>query len=241
MKHDAVFDGSILTSYDGVEVRLIDRLPDFRFANTFPEHPKQTRLCINLKGCNGSGKSTIPMTLVSTTSRYMYLTASAEDKKPCAMYIPDLRLVILGVYSDAVNCGGCDSLGDTQIVKSLLLRLWKKDVHILFEGVIVGDIKSTFYEIMLKFSGVYVRNIIFTFMGTKFSTCLARIQSRNGGKPINTELVKQKYKNSVVQLKYYLDQGDVGVQVLDTSGTKIEVVTKFMKLNPELEKMWIPF
>lgn len=192
------------------------------------------RHVVNLKGCNGSGKSTIPMQLLARSKQALYLTASKDDKRPVGVYVPQLRVVILGLYSPGVNCGGCDALGNTQIVKELLKLLWKKDVHIMYEGVIVGDIRSTFYELMIAFNTVHERIPSFCFMNTPLKTCLERIQKRNGGKVINEDLVRQKYRNSCVQFKYYLEAGDIDVKLLNTTGSKDAVYERFLGLYPDL-------
>lgn len=231
MKHTTHFDDDgWLTRYDDKPVMQLSVLPKFDLLRK-----PVSRLCINLKGCNGSGKSTVPMELLASAKTSLYIAAEKGDKKPCGVYVPELRTVIIGLYSPEVNCGGCDALGDTQIVKRLLIKLWKRDVHIIFEGVIVGDIRSTFHELMLKFNEVHKRQTSFCFMGTKLKTCFRRIQSRNGGKPINEELVRQKYRNSCVQLKWYLEQGTVDCKVLNTTGSKREVFDRFMGMYPRLK------
>lgn len=231
MRHTTHFDDDgWLTRYDDKPVMQLSTLPKFDLLRK-----AKPRACINLKGCNGSGKSTVPMQLLASAKTSLYIAAERGDKKPCGVYVPELRTVIIGLYSDAINCGGCDALGDTQIVKRLLVKLWKRDVHIMFEGVIVGDIRSTFYELMLQFSEVHHRNASFCFMGTTLRECFGRIQKRNGGKTINRELVRQKYRNSCVQLKWYLEQGIIDCKVLDTRGSKHEVFDRFMGMYPELK------
>lgn len=229
-----------LCEFDGVPVERIARLLDHhRLATHLTKGrvvPYATRLVVNLKGCNGSGKSTVPMYMLHSETDTVYLTLKRDDPKPVATYCKTYNTVILGLYLTA--CGGCDYLGDTQIVKLILSRLWKKDVNIIFEGVIVGDIKSTFYEIMKAFNKVYEREISFCFMGTKFRECLTRIQRRNGGKPINEALVKSKYVNSTTHLRYYLAQGDVNCTVLDTRCTRQVAFERFMNLYPDLNPIF---
>ena len=217
-------DGFI-TSFDGVPVWRLSELKPAK-------GPRKPLYVINLKGCNGSGKSTVPIGMINHDNKTVLLTMSPEDKKPVATFCPTYDIVWLGTYLTA--CGGCDSLGDTQVVKQILKMLWKKDVHIGFEGVIVGDIKSTFYEILQGFRSVHEREVSFCFMGTPLKECLRRIQVRNGGKEINTALVASKYKNSVTHLKFYLEQGDVDCKVLKTRGTKLEVLQRFLGLYPDL-------
>lgn len=217
-------DGYI-DSYDGIPVQRLSSVGRAK-------GPRAPLYVINLKGANGSGKSTIPIRMIKKDKQVVLLVTSPEDKKPVATYCPTFQVVILGTYLTA--CGGCDSLGNTQVVKELLKLLWKKDVHILYEGVIVGDIKSTFYELMVEFRKVHPRVVSFCFMGTTLKECLRRIQIRNGGKKINEDLVSSKYRNSVTHLRYYLDQEDVECKVLKTHGTMQDVFARFRALYPNL-------
>ncbi len=214
-----------LIEYDG---RKVLRLSELRKAR----RTDRPLYAINLKGCNGSGKSTVPIRLIDEDKQWVFLTTRKDDKKPVGTILPQMQVVVLGTY--LTKCGGCDSLSDTQKVQELLKDLWPKNYHILFEGVIVGDIKSTFYELMKSFRDIWPRQIEFCFMGTRLNECLRRIQRRNGGKPINEELVKQKYLNSINQITYYAEQGDVGVQVLDTTGNISQIIVRFMTMYPDL-------
>lgn len=223
---------SVSRDQDGWIVEY-DSMPVWRLSSLkAAKGPRAPLYAINLKGCNGSGKSTVPIRMIKKDKQTVLLVMSPEDKKPVATYCPQYGVVILGTYLTA--CGGCDSLGNTQVVKELLKRLWKKDVHILYEGVIVGDIKSTFYELMLEFRNIHARDVSFCFMGTKLEDCLRRIQIRNGGKEIKTDLVASKYRNSVTHLKFYLEQGDVDCKVLKTHGTMQDVFNRFMAMYPKL-------
>jgi len=216
-----------ISSYDGIPVWRLSTLKAAK-------GPRKPLYAINLKGANGTGKSTIPMRMIQHDKKAVLLTLTQLDKKPVATFLPQYGVVLIGLYLKDTACGGCDSLGDTQVVKQILKALWKKDVHILFEGVIVGDICSTFYEIMKGFREVHSRQVSFCFMGTPLKEALRRIQIRNGGKEINTALVAQKYQNSIRQLKFYLEQGDVDCKVLKTSGTMEDVFKRFCGLYPDL-------
>lgn len=223
---------SIERDADGF-ITLYDGIPVWRLSELKPaKGPRKPLYVINLKGCNGSGKSTIPLRMIQSDKQTVLLTVSKDDKKPVATFCPTYGVVWLGTY--LVKCGGCDSLGDTQVVKQLLKLLWKKNVHIAYEGVIVGDIRSTFYEIMQAFREVHPREVCFCFMGTPLKECLRRIQIRNGGKEINEDLVKGKYRNSVKQLRYYLEQGDVNCSVLNTHGTMQDVFKRFLGMFPDI-------
>lgn len=185
----------------------------------------QPHVIMNLKGCNGSGKSTIPQMMIELDENVMLLTLNKEDPLPIATLCGSFDTIIIGRYFTA--CGGCDTLIPSQ-VQTIIKKLWLKDHNILFEGVIVGDIKSTFYELMKACREVAPREVHFCFMGTKLKECLKRIQRRNGGKEINTEQVRQKYRNSVKHLQYYLEQGDVNCWVLPTDGSKTRVWERFL-------------
>ena len=209
-----------LVSYDGRQVIPADLLPE----NT--ERPGY-HYCINLKGCNGSGKSTVVFEMLRT-GNWVYITTEAHQKKPIAIYSRKYNTVILGTYMS--QCGGCDTLSNTKVVAELLKLFWDKDVNVLYEGVIVGDIKSTFYELMKELRERYYRHVSFCFMGTTIRECLARVQKRNGGKEVNENLIRGKYATSIRQLKWYLEQGDVECTVLDTKHPKNVVFRKFLEL-----------
>lgn len=213
-----------LETYDG---RPVWKLSDLKKARK----TDKPMCAINLKGCNGSGKSTVPIRMIDQEKGHIYLTTRIDDKKPVGTILPVMGVVVLGTY--LTNCGGCDSLSDTKKVQELLKDLWPKGLHIMFEGVIVGDIYSTFKDLMLSFNEVWPRDISFCFMGTRYKECLRRIQGRNGGKAINEELVQQKYKNSLRHITGYAEEG-IDCKVLDTTGNISQVVARFMGLYPEL-------
>ncbi len=232
-----------LIEYDGHPVERISRLLEQTTVHI--KNKAGTKLqvtepkwVINIKGTNGSGKSTVPIHMLHAETEWCYLTVSRDDKKPVATYAKTYDVVILGAYLSGTNCGGCDYLSDTQEVKRILRALWRKDVHIIFEGIIVGDIKSTFYNMMNAFNTIHKRHISFCFMGTRYAECLKRIQRRNGGKEIKEDLVKSKYKNAVTHLKYYLEQGDVDVQVLKTDCTRQESFERFLSIYPALQPLF---
>ena len=234
MRRPVVRDSSgWITSYDGVPVR---KPSEFRKLK-----PGMVFSCVNLKGCNGSGKSTVPIQFIKhsqASGKISYVVLSRDDKKPVATFCEEFNLIIVGLYLPGTNCGGCDSVGNTDLVKDVLAAFWVRRVNIMFEGVIVGDIKSTFYELMKAFAARVPRNISFCFMGTKFSECLRRIQKRNGGKDIKEDLVKAKYRNSMTHLQYYLEQGDVDCQVLDTRGPIPKVFHRFCQLYPDFNPIF---
>jgi predicted ABC-type ATPase len=243
----AIRDGQgWLVEYDGVRVERVSTLPDntpqvmdVAIPGRHIHHEFQDRkMCVNIKGTNGSGKSTIPIYMIKHDNDVVYLVTKSTDRKPVATYCKGFDTVILGAYLAGTNCGGCDYLTDTQQAKFVLSRLWKKDVHILYEGVIVGDIKSTFYEVMLAFNQIHERDLSFCFMGTRFKECLKRIQRRNGGKPIKEELVRSKYKNATTHLRYYLEQGKVPCTVLDTNCSRQEAFNRFLGMYPSLNPVF---
>lgn len=207
-----------ITEYRGMQVL---RVRDLKKTPRGNEH-----VIINLKGCNGSGKSTIPQMMIELDEHVRLLTISKDDKLPVATLCLTFNTIIIGRYFTA--CGGCDTLIPSQ-VQQIIQKLWLRDYNIIFEGVIVGDIKSTFYALMKECRDLAPRQVHFCFMGTPFKKCLERIQKRNGGKEINTEMVRQKYRNSVKHLAYYLEQGDVDCWVLPTDGSKTRVYDRFIQ------------
>lgn len=216
-----------LVTYDAIKVIKSSELPLH-----IGDEETSPRYAINLKGANGSGKSSVIFEMLKADPHWVYVQWKPNVSRPIAIYSPRFQTVILGVYLS--NCGGCDAIGNTVKVKNYIRLFWNKDVHLIYEGVIVGDIKTTFYELMKHLRSTHYRKVSFCFMGTSLKTCLARVQIRNGGKPVKEDVITDKYKNSMRYLKWYLSQGDVDCEVLNTKGTTREVFQRFLVNYPLL-------
>jgi hypothetical protein len=177
------------------------------------------RRVVNVKGANGSGKSTIPLQLQqSDPDSFIVVSDTFGPKQVVATVFPSYGWLALGEYR--TQCGGCDAIGAGDDIQLSLRLAWLLDYDILFEGVIVADIRSTYHQLLvhLNNSERYAdRRAIMLFPTTTVEECLRRIQARNGGKPINEQLVRDKHENNRKSREWYLAEGKLEVVDFDTT------------------------
>lgn len=152
---------------------------------------------INVRGCNGSGKTTVLRNYaqsIDPTTGGEIKTINVEDvgHKPIPFTFLSNGVAILGDYTLASHkntTSGCDRVKTQLAVKTALERVPKEVKAVLFEGVIVSTIFQPWSD-WSKANG----GMIWAFLDTPLDLCLQRIQERNGGKEINAALVGDKHK-----------------------------------------------
>lgn len=183
---------------------------------------------LNIRGCNGSGKSSLAREFVKDGFVHIYVDGL---KHPAFTYSKDLNLLVLGHYKTA--CGGCDSLVKAQIVRLLKLA-WMTTCNVLYEGVLVSDSKEPYFWYMKELNDTLKqRHWGFVYLDLSLDTCLARIQQRNGGKEIKTDLVASKHRNMLRYKQWQLDQG--GCKVI-TLNAEQPTSAMFEELRAEIVK-----
>ena len=166
-------------------------------------------MIINLRGTNGSGKSTVARDLIERQMKLdrvpgehpisgRYLTVLLDATKVntggprhvVGYHLPEFDLCVVGRYE--TDCGGCDGIKTQDLIYAAVTAAAKRYRNVLFEGVIV----STIFERYLTLSRALVRSkagpFVWAYLDTPGELCLRRIQARNGGKPIKEELVLNK-------------------------------------------------
>lgn len=202
-----------------------------RASNFYPRLPEGRQASVvQIRGCNGSGKSSIPMALLERGDS-LYITTDKDDRKPTATYLPEQSLLILGLYLSGTNCGGCDSIDGPQEVYKVLRSLWNATPDIIFEGVIIGDNKIQTYNHLLEINeqASFKRDIQFCFMDTSLEECLRRISIRNEGKTFKPELVDKKFKAQQRYRAFLMQAPGVKSFDLSTQGTKADVLSRFLE------------
>ncbi len=158
---------------------------------------------INIRGCNGCGKTTLLRSLVklypSDQRRVTEIDVSpyvTEKHAPIPFTVlrgaPLGNLAILGDYTPEAagqTTAGCDRVKTQAAAKAALECAVGLDVDvILFEGVVISTIFGPWQE-WSKANG----GMVWAFLDTPLAECLRRIQLRNGGKPIKEDQVADKY------------------------------------------------
>lgn len=157
---------------------------------------------LNVCGTNGSGKTTLLRSFVKAMGVIPNVVPISVPNHPPipVTYTEDPTgtkvIAVLGDYSPGATgtTAGCDRIKTQQAIKDALLGIVNRDLAVpvslvLFEGVLVSTIFGPWLE-WERANGGMVR----AFLDTPLDVCLARIQQRNGGKPIKEDLVADKHK-----------------------------------------------
>lgn len=171
------------------------------------------RLLINVRGCNGSGKSTIVLSMMSDQKAYVVEKPyKGKDRKILTVF-PSWGFVALGSYHN--KCGGLDGYVDTDMVKKGLWYALKHypEYHIIMEGVLPSTVYSTYLDLFKQVEEKYPeRQIIVVSLLPPLKECLKRIQKRNGGKPIKEDLVAGKWSTVDRNADKFANEGIVSLK-----------------------------
>ena len=111
-------------------------------------------MIVNIRGCNGSGKSTIPMSMMELDPEFEVIKLGVgKTGKPCSPALTvfhKLKWVALGTYFN--KTGGMDTYANNADTKKALEYALEHypDYDIVMEGVIASTIKSTYAELFQK-------------------------------------------------------------------------------------------
>lgn len=180
------------------------------------------KLLINIRGCNGSGKSTIPMSLINSDSLAFELEYLVDGKyKTLGVVLPSYNSVVIGHYK--TKCGGLDTVKDTQGIKDAVKMLWGLNYHIIMEGIMASTVRQTYIDLFtdLNKSQDYKRTILIYNLLPSLEVCLDRIQKRNGGKPIKSEQVKSKWETVKRNISHFKNAGFISLEE-DNSNIRFE-------------------
>lgn len=199
-----------------ISIKLYD------FLQTYPEQigiGDNNRL-VNLRGTNGSGKSSVPFSFINADSRAFELTYEFNGRnKVLATVCPTFGWLFIGAYR--TKCGGLDGFKGNDQTADTLEMVWNLPYNILMEGVISSTVYSTYSELFKKVNADNSRHVTIVTLAPPVETCLARIQIRNGGKPIKSEQVEGKYRTMLRNHEKFTADGFECLK-LDNSKIKLE-------------------
>lgn len=134
---------------------------------------------IQIKGSNGSGKTTIAKQLIELSNNPVELK---DDEGVYATYMDDIGYAILGAYPETSKMGGCDNMKSVARIKAALLKTVdyciEGDVWVVFEGMMISTIKSTFYDYLLELRESHDIEPMFVILRTDVDSCVERIKGR---------------------------------------------------------------
>ena len=189
-------------------------------------------MIVNIRGCNGAGKSTVPMEMMKADPDYEIIKLGVgKTGKPCNPAITvfhKLKWVALGTYLS--KTGGMDTYGtNTETKQALNYALTEyPDYDIVMEGVIASTIKSTYADLFKKLEKYDHQILIMAFV-PPLEVCLERIQQRNGGKPIKEDLVASKWRSVNSSVDYFRNEGLTAIRIDTSKCSKDSMLKNFLK------------
>lgn len=170
---------------------------------------KYPPILVNIRGCNGAGKSTAPLMLMDDPDLYL-LTWFWEDMiRPFATVFPSYNCIAMGTYFN--KTGGLDTYRNNEQTRVALELLWNLPYNIIMEGVISSTVYSTYAALFKEFLESpklsKSRELVIANLLPPVEVCLERIQIRNGGKEINEKAVVGKWETVNKNATKFADDG----------------------------------
>lgn len=159
---------------------------------------------VQIKGANGSGKTTIVKQLIALEPKPILLSDPSLLKgKPYATVLPKLGWVAVGHYPVTAKGGGCDLIHTVDELKYILnlLALNNPSYHIVFEGVMVST-TMTMYNHMLGFDPLKRQPLVVMLM-SDMDGAIKRLSKRKGVQvsPEQFTQLAPKIERMVTQIK----------------------------------------
>jgi len=168
---------------------------------------------LNLRGGNGSGKTTIHHWLIDNhDAEPMYDPNFFTDavKKPNAWKLPG-GLYVIGKYT-----GGGDSILFDQL--KTMVNGFSQHGHVFFENVLVSGSKMAWLNIRKTMSD---RDWVWATLDTPADICIERIYGRNGGKPIQEDTIRGFNKRVRSLGEWLAEEGEKSVLIDHTNSIKM--------------------
>jgi len=167
---------------------------------------------VNIKGSNGSGKTTIVKQMLALEPDPIHIARKGEM---CyATLIPEAGWVAVGRYDMDCKMGGCDGLKTVQLMKESILGALDAAVAfeqatgrgmfgVVFEGMMISTIKSTFYDFLLGMEAPDVEPL-FVILHASPEGCIERIRNRGTmRKNLNHDNIRSKCELVMRHAKTY--------------------------------------
>lgn len=192
-----------------------------------------TRVLANIRGCNGAGKSTIPMSMMDDPEMYVHEIIGSDGKKISAITVfPTYGWVALGTYFN--KTGGMDTLSNNAITKMTLYVALDgfPTYNVLMEGIMASTIRSTYIDLFHEVEDYYGKEhlkVIVVSLLPPVEVAIERVYSRNGGKPIKEDAVRGKWETVEKNVKYFKEAGFTSVRVDSSRVKKSKMLQAFFK------------
>lgn len=184
-----------------IKMKTIDILD---FIRDNPKPKEGTFRLVNVRGCNGAGKSSIPMAMFEDPDTFTLTYWNGRRDKEFATVSPKYNFIALGTYKN--KTGGLDLYKTNDETKMSLELVWNLGYDILMEGVIASTLKSFYVNLFQEFSNrqdLLDREITIYSILPDFETCIDRVIQRSGNSNIKREQILVKWKTVERNHKYF--------------------------------------
>lgn len=188
------------------------------------------KLLVNIRGCNGAGKSTVPMSMLSDPGMYVEELKYSDGKRIGAFTVfPAYGWIALGTYFN--KTGGLDGIRNMECVKITLYAAlgMYPDYDIIMEGILCSTVFSSYSDLFHTIENQTGRQVMILSLLPPLEVCLERIQSRNGGKPIKEDLVAGKRISVARSHEKFKREGFTCVKVDSSRVPKERMLNAFFK------------
>jgi predicted ABC-type ATPase len=159
----------------------------------------------NLRGGNGSGKSTVYRWLLDNHERE---EISFPNFRTANVKKPSLWRLHGDMYMIGRWQSGADGIGFAALID--LVKTLSQRGHVFFENVLVSGNVSTFLPVRKELSD---QRWIWATLDTPLETCLERIQLRNGGKPVKEGTIATHHKRVKRYAQDLIDLGEEAIWI----------------------------
>lgn len=178
-----------------------------------PSQGDMLTVVINIRGTNGSGKSTTVRRILNSFA----FTEVKHGRVTCYEYESNahgpFKIAVIGAYKTAT--GGCDTIKTQDEVCDLVRVYASQGWHVIFEGVVISTLHSRYSKLADELLAGYNTPTVFAYMDTPPERCLQNVKARRvaAGRPetgFNEQMVLDKY---VTIKKTAAKMGDDGHRV----------------------------
>lgn len=196
---------------------------------------------VQVRGCNGSGKTTIVRGLLSldhpkNVSHLYWPNPKNPKLKPrtFATVAEGIGWAAIGSYPDGSKMGGCDGMKTMDDIKEAIIATYEQCPNlfgIVFEGMMISKSKWTFYDYLLGLKQEHPDiEPLFVILATSVKGCLGRIHDRGthraGVGAVNVDMIREKCE---VTIKYAHEFDKQYVRWINVEKTpKTQMLSKFL-------------
>jgi hypothetical protein len=166
-------------------------------------------MIINLRGTNGSGKSTIVKQVMGHFAVEKFHRDSRRQPIGYKCYPYDHRnpyLWVVGHYE--TDCGGCDTITSLDDVYGEVRHAAQKGYHVLYEGIMA----SGEYRRCVQLYNDGFKNLLVLALEVPLTECITAIQERRASrspkfKPFNPSRTARREKEVHSMMRYLKNSG----------------------------------